>query len=501
MCKLGNLVTAVGFAVMALAGPVVGQQEEPADLTLEEAISTARQFNPTFQSIRNDRVIADWDVKSAYGSLVPSLSADAGVSWQGAGEQVFGSITAAELGVVDPPSYYFSRYSLGLNYLLDGRTILQPGQAKAARNATSADVRNADAELVLGVTQAYLNVLVEQERLRVAQEELERAQYNVRLAQGRREVGSATIIDVQQAEVAVGRAEVAILVTTSDLEAQQYELLRRLGLDLDQLYDLTSTFELFEPDFDGQGLYDLALDMNPTLGALRANREASDYGVRIAKSAYFPRLSLQAGIGGFTREASNTGFLLAQGQAAAQSQMQQCAALNELFRRLADPLPTQDCNAFAFTDTQRDAIVNANSQFPFNFTTQPAQVGLTVSLPIFQGLNRQRDVEAARVQREDFDYRIREQQLALQAEIGSGLARLRAAYQAALIEQRNQQLADEQLRLAREQYQLGFTSFVELVEAETVKAQADRERIAAVFAYHDTLAILEAVVGSSLRDQ
>ena len=128
-------------------------------------------------------------------------------------------------------------------------------------------------------------------------------------------------------------------------------------------------------------------------------------------------------------------------------------------------------------------------------------VGLTVSLPIFQGLNRQRDVEAARVQREDFDYRIREQQLALQAEIGSGLARLRAAYQAALIEQRNQDLADEQLRLAREQYQLGFTSFVELVEAETVKAQADRELIAAVFAYHDTLARLEAVVGTSLRDQ
>ncbi len=493
----------IAFACLALAlpaSPASAQEVESPELTLEEAIATARQHNPAFQAIRNDRIVADWDVKSAYGSLLPSVSANAGVSWQGAGEQRFGGITAQELGIIDAPAYYFSSYNLAVNYVLDGRTVLQPGQAKSTRRATSAEIRNADAELVLGVTQGYLNVLLEQERLRVAQEELERAEYNVRLAQGRREVGSATIIDVQQAEVAVGRAEVAILVTSSDLEAARYELLRRLGRDLDRSYDLTTGFELFEPDFDGRGLYDLALDMNPTLNALRANRDASDYGVRMAKSAYLPRLTFQAGIGGFTRQASNTDLLLSQGRAQAQGQMQQCAALNELFVRLADPLPTQDCGVFAFDQAAEDAIRAGNSQFPFDFTTNPAQMGLTVSLPIYQGLNRKRDVEAARVQRDNFDYRVREQQLALQSEIGAGLARLRAAYESAVIEQRNQALADEQLRLAREQYQLGFTSFVELVEAETVKAQADRELIAAVFAYHGSLATLEATVGTSLRD-
>jgi outer membrane protein TolC len=61
-------------------------------------------------------------------------------------------------------------------------------------------------------------------------------------------------------------------------------------------------------------------------------------------------------------------------------------------------------------------------------------------------------------------------------------------------------VAAEQLRLARERYQLGSTSFLELVEAETVKAQADRERVAAVFAYHDAVAALEAVVGTPLRN-
>jgi len=38
-----------------------------------------------------------------------------------------------------------------------------------------------------------------------------------------------------------------------------------------------------------------------------------------------------------------------------------------------------------------------------------------------------------------------------------------------------------------------------LVEAETVKAGADRDRVGAIFAYHDALASLESVVGISLR--
>ncbi len=498
---------------MALAIPVLAQEPMVAtsadsagpaptapELRLADAIELARRNNPAYQVARNQRVNADWGVKSAWGNLIPQLSANAGASWQSAGSQQFGSITSDQLGFGGQPSYYFSSYGLALNLDVNGSTLMRPSQAKAQREATDADIRTSEAELVLGVTQSYLNVLLESERLRVAREELERSEYNLRLAQGRREVGSATIIDVQQAEVAVGRAEVLILATGSARTTQRFELLRRLGVDLNQDFSLSSDdFQLFEPAFDGAYLYNMALDHNPGLSALRANRDAANQDVQMAKSTYLPSLSFFANMSGFTQEASSSGFLVAQAEAQAQNQMQQCAALNELFTRLADPLPTQNCDVFAFSEGQRQAIENQNSGWPFSFQTQPTRVGFTISLPVFTGLNRQRDVEAARVARSDLDYRIREQQLFVQAEIGAGLTNLVASYQAALIEQRNQTLADEQLRLAREQYQLGFTSFVELIEAETVKAQADRELIAAVFSYHDNLARLEAVVGTSLR--
>ena len=123
-----------------------------------------------------------------------------------------------------------------------------------------------------------------------------------------------------------------------------------------------------------------------------------------------------------------------------------------------------------------------------------------VSIPIFQGLSRQRNLEAARLQRDDLGYQVREQELALDADIAVGLANVRTAYQSALLEERNRALADQQLRLARERYRLNAITFIELVDAQTVFAQADRDNVIAVFFYHDTVTSLEALVGSSLRN-
>jgi outer membrane protein TolC len=177
----------------------------------------------------------------------------------------------------------------------------------------------------------------------------------------------------------------------------------------------------------------------------------------------------------------------------------QCNATNELFSRLADPLPLQDCGVFAFTDAQRQAIVDQNNQFPFNFQRSPLSVRATISVPIFQGLSRQRGLEAAKIQRDDLAQQVREQELALRADLSIALANVRTAYQSALLEERNRDLADQQLRLARERYQLGAITFVELVDAQTVLVQADSDRTAAVFAYHDSVSTLEVLVGTTLR--
>jgi outer membrane protein len=482
-----------------LAGLPAGAQSVPSSLSLDEAIELARANNPVYRQVLNDRDLADWEVRRAYGQLLPTASASSGVTWQGAGEQQFGTLTLGDLGFGNLPSYYLSTYRLSVGYNLDWSTLKGPASAKAQRAATDADIRLSEASLVSQVTGAYLEVLRAAEGVRLAEQQLENSRFNLRLAQGQLEVGAATPIDVGQAEVQVGRSEVGVLQAQNALATARMRLLQQMGVAVDQDVALSTTFALSEPTWTPDELYRQALEQNPTLQSRRHREHAAGIGVSQARGAYYPSISVSTGWSGFTREASNVDFQLAQAQGQVAGQVAQCAAVNELYRRLADPLPAQDCSVFAFTDAQRRAIIDRNNQFPFNFEQSPFSVSLGISIPIFQGLTRHRNLEAAKLQQQDFAQQVREQELALRADLSIALANARTAYQSALLEERNRRLAEQQLNLARERYQLGAITFVELVDAQTVFAQADRDGTAAVFAYHDTVTGLEALVGTSLR--
>jgi outer membrane protein len=486
-------------ALLLPFGALSAQDQVPATLSLEEATRIALRSNPLLQAELSSQELADWNIRAAYGALLPTASASSGFSWQGSGEQQVGSITLSELGFGNQPSYYFSSYRVGLSYTLDGRIFMGIPQARAERDARIAEGLASQSQVVFQVHQAYLEILRQSEGLGLAEQELARAQGNLRLAQGMMEVGSGTPLDTRQAEVAVGRARVALLVAQNGVRTAKFRLAQTMGLDPQDDFILSTTFHLTEPLWEEAGLESMALEGNPSLRGLRAGLRAQEHSVKMARSAYYPTLTISASSSGFAREASNPAFLVGQAQASSLQRIMQCEATNEVYRRLADPLPTLDCSRYLFTEAQRRSIIDGNSQFPFDFTRQPPSASISFSIPIFQGLRRQRDLEASRIARENTRLQVRNAELALRADIASGLANLRTAYEAALIEEQNQVWADEQLRLARERYQLGLATFLELVESETVKARADRERIAAIFAYHDALASLESVVGISLR--
>ena len=180
--------------------------------------------------------------------------------------------------------------------------------------------------------------------------------------------------------------------------------------------------------------------------------------------------------------------------------MQQCRSLNQLLSGLPNPPRPQDCSRLVTSQGTLDAIREQNRGFPFDFTNSPPSASLSVSIPIFQGLSRQQRVESARAQFFDARFQVRQQELALRADIETRVAEVRTAYETSLIEERNQALADEQLRLAQERYRLGLLNFIALSEAVTVKARADRDRLYAIYTYHDAVANLESVVGIPLRN-
>jgi outer membrane protein len=125
-------------------------------------------------------------------------------------------------------------------------------------------------------------------------------------------------------------------------------------------------------------------------------------------------------------------------------------------------------------------------------------MSLTLSLPLFDGFARERQVEQARVARTDAELRLRAEEMRIETEVGTALSTAQTARRSAELEARNAELAGEQLALARERYRVGAASFLELQDAETIKARADRAYLTSLYQFHESLAALEAAVGRSL---
>lgn len=498
---VGGLTAGVTLLLLTMAGAARAQQ--PATLSLEEAVSLARKNNPDYLSQINNEGDADWAVRAAYGAFLPTASVGGGLQYQAAGPAVYGTFTGADIGMARSPSYYFSNYSIGLGYRLSGATFFDVGRQKASRRATEANVAAAGLTLETAVKGQYLAVLRARDAVDLARQELQSAEENLKLAQARVEVGSAIELEAQQAEVGRGRAEVNLLKAETQLKGAKLTLMQQIGVELNTDVKLTTEFPVFEPTWSTDSLVQLAMANHPQLHAAEATANAAKAGVRMAKAAYLPSLSVSAGWSGFTRQVGDSQYLINQARSQMQSARQNCELslqIASLFPTPPPGLPT-DCSGYVLTQADEQQIVDANKVWPFQFEKQPFSASLQISLPIFQGLSRQRQVEAARVAEEDAEYRLHAQQLHLKTQVQAANLTLRAAYRAVGMERTNRDVADKQLQLAREQYRVGSSSFVDLMQAETLKAQADQSYLLAVYAYQDALSALDSAVGQTLRNE
>ena len=147
----------------------------------------------------------------------------------------------------------------------------------------------------------------------------------------------------------------------------------------------------------------------------------------------------------------------------------------------------------------RQQVLAANQTFPFDFTRQPLSLRLSVSLPVFEGFTRQRNIAQAQADRRDATYARRAEELRLRAAVTQSYDDLATAYRALRIQERNLEVASEQLELARRRYTLGAAPFLELLDAEDSMAQSERDHLAAVYDFHAAIWSLEAAVGRRLR--
>jgi len=495
----------LSMVTMLALAPAVAWAQGPATLSLDEALELARNNNPTFLSTRNDEAAASWAVREAYANFLPSASVSGGARYEDSGPALFGSISGQDIGISTLPSYYFSSYSGNVSLSLSGETFFNLQEQRASRRAVEANVRAQEVTLETAVTRAYTTVLRSRDVVALRRQELQRAEENLTLAQTRASAGVAIPLEAQQAQVERGRRQVDLLTAQADFATAKLRLLQQLGVEIDTDVTLTTEFQVFEPEWSRESLLETAMEAHPALRSLEAREQAQRAAAKTAWSSYLPTLTASAAWSGYTRQVGSDQYLIDQGLASLDGQYNACLSNNDLSSRLANPYPMQDCSQYLPTDANRQAIEQAvtenNRAFPFDFQQQPLSVSLRVSIPVFTGFTRQRQVAQAQAQADDTEQLRRSERLRLRADVSAAYLQLRTAYQAVQIEGTNRQVAADQLQQARERYRVGLDSFVQLTEAETLKTQADQAYLAAMYTFHEALADLEAAVGQPLRPE
>ena len=510
----------IGFALLAAAVvPVAAQEvEAPATLTLDEAITLARQNNPLYRQTQNDESVADWQAREAYANFLPTVSASNTFGYTGSGVQRVGNLSAAEFGLGRTPVYWSSSYGLNLNMQLSGSTFFQAAQQRANAAAVEARTDAAGYTLQIAVTQAYLAAMAARDGVIIAQSALESAEEARKLAEARESVGAATRLDVSQALVDHGRAEVALIQAENLYDTERLRLLQTIGVSLDRTVELTSQFEVFEPTWEVEELTDAALRGHPQIVAARRSEAAASAATRAQWSTYLPSLSFGGGWSGYVQKAADTEFLINSARSSSVNSIQSCQRSNMISAGLSTPLPGYPINCTAeyeFTTEDEQRIRANNSRFPFDYTTSPVYFQVRVDVPIFDGFTRERSLQTARVAAEDAKYQLRAEELARRTEVATALLDLKAAYRTVQLEERNAAAAAEQLEIARERYRLGAgcgasvagggqttglcTTFLELTRAQEQKVRADQAYLQAIYTFHETLATLEAAIGRPLR--
>lgn len=482
---------ALPLAALALVAQTVRAQA-PATLTVDEAIALARRNNPLFNQTVNARRSADLNVRSAYASLLPSVSTNLSGRYQQTGQQFFQGIALANNSDV-----LQSSYGLGVNYTINSAVLFAPKLYAAQREAAEADVTGAAELLRSVVTQRYIQVLQAQARATLQDSLLQTTQGQLELARARHSVGAGTILDVRRAEVAFGTAEINALQAHNNAKVEMLRFYEQLGVPQPDSVVLTTSFPIVPITFRLDSLQDLARRQNPGLLAVRSREKASGATVRARQGQYAPTLQLQTGWGGNSYQYTNPEFLVKRTQAQTNDAISGCLSQDSVRTRVG--LSGLPCSAITFTPEDAAKIRADNQQFPFRFTRSPFAFSAFISMPIFDNLNREQNLQEAMIQRDNARFNVRATELRLTADVAQAYLNLLTALKTTQMQDVNAARAREELSFAEERYRVGAATFLDVTTSRGTFEQAQIDRLNAIYDYHRAFAALENAVGRPLR--
>lgn len=277
----------------------IGWREFFTDTRLQSLIASALENNRDLRTaaLTVERARALYRIQAS--EQLPSLNAD-------------GSLNRGRTPASLSPTgtdVTASEYQVGLSipaFELDffGRVRSLKDAALAQYLATEEAQRAAQIALVSEVAKAYLADLALREQLELARQTLAARQQAYALAQQRFEVGASSALDRQQVETLLESARVAAAILTRQSAQARNALILVVGAPID---DAVTPGLLSEQQFVSDipaGLPSELLALRPDIRAAEQRLIGANANIGSARAAFFPRISLTAGIGSASTELS-----------------------------------------------------------------------------------------------------------------------------------------------------------------------------------------------------
>ena len=245
--------------------------------TLRDSFARAYTGNPTLNAERARLRGTDEGVAIARSEGLPQIGANASITKQ-FGSSISG--TGGRVASVGP--------SLSMPLFSGGRVRNGVRAADARVDAGRADLRTVEGNVFTDVVGAYMDVLRDEAIVSLNQNNVKVLETNLQASKDRFAVGDLTRTDVAQSEARLAGAHSQLAAAMGKLTSSRENYRRLVGTFPDKL-DQPPALPALPPSPEDS--VDIALANNPALASIAAQRKAARYDVGVERAARLPRVA------------------------------------------------------------------------------------------------------------------------------------------------------------------------------------------------------------------
>jgi len=424
---------------LLLTGSALLSVSAQQQYTLQECIDIALENNRNIKQQELNRQQREITYSQARADLLPSLNASAGQSF------VFGRSIGLDNTYQNTNSSQTS-FGLGADItLFDGLRMKHNIDArKADLHASEADLDKMRDDIIMSVTTAFLQTLLNKELLTIAESQLATTQADITRRTELVKSGKMAQGELYEQEAQLAREELNRVQAASNLKLALLDLAQIMELEVFDQFDVTAppaeTLISETPLLASRTVYESALINRPIIRSMQYQIESSEKEMLMAKSQLYPSLSFGANMG--------TGYYKMSG-------------------RNNDPLGTQ----------LRNNMSNS--------------LGFSLRIPIFNKFQVRNNVHSAELAIANTRLEMDKTKLELRKQIEQAYYNAIGAKSRWEAAQKSVTASDEAYRFAEQKFENGRANAYELFLAKNNQTQALGEEAQAKYEYAFRLKILE----------